>query len=99
VKLAKDELKQVDDTIKAVAHAESLRYYSTEHNSMERSLLVAATIAMAVDVALIDLYVSRGLTPLEALEKIMTEITTDDIILGVMREDGYKQASDAITRD
>jgi hypothetical protein len=80
-KLTPQELRQVDATIKAVAQAQSSRFFKADHNTTARSDFVFLAIGAEVAVALHD----AG----HSMRRIFGEIDPTSLILEQMLADGY----------
>jgi hypothetical protein len=79
--LSQERLNSIGDTIRAVAAAESGRYFKTENNTYERSKFVYHRIKSAINLALLDLGTTQHM--------VYLEIDTTDAVLAQMVKDGY----------
>lgn len=80
MQLTPEQMKAIGTTLRSVVASESQRYFKAEGNTAIRAFAVSDAIISAIVVALIDLGLSA---------EQMMGVDASDIILGMMRADGY----------
>lgn len=81
MRLTSEQLRQIDEIIRAVAEAQSQRFFKADHNTVERSDIVFLAIGAEIAVALHDAGYSQA--------QIFNEVDPTNQILEQMLKDGY----------